>query len=105
MLNNIFQKVLAESDGIELKLPGGLVEKGGASALVNNITDLVFAFIGLMAFIGIVYSGIMMITSGGDASKFEVGKKNLLWSIIGIIVITLSYFIIRFVYSFGGEAI
>ena len=102
MINYLIQTALAD-DKIKINLPGNLATVGTAGHLFNNLTNLVFAFIGFMAFVGIVYSGIMMITAGGDASKFELGKKNLLWSIIGIIIITLSMFIVRFVYiAIGG---
>lgn len=71
----------------------------------NNVQGLLFAFLVAMAFAGIIYSGVMMITAGGDATKFAAGKKNLIWSVIGIVVVVLAYFIINFVYSLTGSLI
>ena len=97
-----------QSGEIVLKLPDSITASGenGFLLLWTTITDFLFGFLAVMAFVGIVYSGIMMITSAGDATKLAAGRKNLLWSIIGIIVISLSFIIIRFVYGFvtGGIA-
>lgn len=47
-----------------------------------------------LAVIAIIYSGIMYMTAGGDETKAAAAKKNLLWAILGIIVVFLSYAII-----------
>lgn len=55
------------------------------------------------ALLGIIYSGYMMIVSGSDASQMAKAKTNLTWSVIGILIISLSYLIVRFVFNFAGE--
>jgi small-conductance mechanosensitive channel len=93
-------QALAAANDIKLTLPPSIgTNTGNYGTLIMTIVSLIFAFLAVMAFGGIIYSGVMMITSGGDATKFAMGKKNLVWSIIGIIVVTLSYFILRFVGS------
>lgn len=64
-----------------------------------------FEFILIVAaFISIVYSGVMMITANGDTAKFSAGKKNLIWSVIGLIVAVMAYFLILAIYqSFSGN--
>lgn len=103
MISNLSQlllvRVLAQSADIKLTLPKTIVDSTGGSAVVKTATNLVFAFLALMAFGGLIYSGVMMITSGGDATKFATGRKNLIWSIIGIVVVTLAYTIIKLVYG------
>lgn len=47
-----------------------------------------------LAAIAIIYSGLMYITAGGDAEKALKARKNLMWAIIGVVVATLSYFIV-----------
>ncbi len=64
---------------------------------------VVLITVAVAAFIGIVYSGLMMITSGGDATKFALAKKNLLYAVIGIIVVILAFFIISLAYGFAGS--
>ena len=53
--------------------------------------------IAVAAFAGIIYSGFMYITAGGDSSKAEAARKNLTWSIIGILLAVASYAIVTFV--------
>lgn len=102
-----FGRALADATDVKLKIPGGVIgtNTGNYGTLVMTIVGLIFAFLAAMAFIGIVYSGVMMITAGGDATKFATGRKNLIWSIIGVIIVVLSYFILRFAGNLTEEII
>lgn len=105
-LDLLIGRAVAAADDVKLDLSKiKTIDPSGGSGLQQKTTSLIFAFLAAAAFIGIVYSGFMMITAGGDASKMEAGKKNLIWSIIGVVVIILSYFIIKFVYSLTGSLI
>ena len=98
-------QALAATDDIKLKLPEFLVGETEGTSIFQTLTSLVFAFLAVMAFGGIIYSGVIMITASGDATKFATGRKNLMWSIIGIVIVVLSYFILSFVYQFGEDAV
>lgn len=65
--------------------------------LLITIFTWMLGFAGSLAVIAIIYSGVMYITSGGDAAKAEQAKKNLIWAIIGVVAIGLSYLIIFWV--------
>jgi len=52
-------------------------------------------FIGTMAVIGFLISGLMMIFGWANEASYEKGKKGMKYSIIGIILVTLSYTAIR----------
>lgn len=67
--------------------------------------NLALLAVGVAAFVAIVYSGLIMITSNGDAAKFATGRKNLLWAVIGLIIVFLSYFIVSFVYNFFSRGV
>lgn len=69
------------------------------NANFTTIYQLVFTLLATAAFLSIVYAGYLMITSGGDAAKFAQGKKSLIFSMIGIVVISLAFFVIKFVES------
>jgi len=62
----------------------------GAGDFVVVVVLLIEYLIGVFAFFGIVISGIQYISSGGDPSKAEKAKKNLIYSIIGIVVAVLA---------------
>lgn len=102
----IFTRTFAATTNFNLDLKNiKTIDPSSGAGLQVTVTNLIFAFLAAMAFIGIIYSGVMMITAGGDAAKFAAGKKNLIWSIVGVVVIVLSYFIIKFVYSLTGTLI
>lgn len=62
------------------------------------VQDLFLAatfFIGTMAAIGFIISGVMMVFGGASESSYEKGKKWMKYSLIGIVLVTLSYTAIR----------
>ncbi len=81
------------------------------STKVSSFRDLIVAVIdwllvlaGSLAVVAIIYSGIMYIMAGSDATKAEMAKKNLIWAIIGVVVIGLSLVIINTVVDvLGGQ--
>lgn len=79
-------------------LPVGQVTLPGKFSSVRDllvkVIDWILGFGGALAVIAIVYSGVMYIISGGDPAKAEAAKKNLVWAIIGIVVIALSVIIV-----------
>lgn len=50
---------------------------------------------GLMATIMIIYSGFMMITSGGNTEKIMKSKMTLYWAVLGLVVIFFSWMIVK----------
>lgn len=71
--------------------------------LFTKVIDYVGAAVAVAAFAGIVYSGFMIITAGGDTSKAAKGRANLLWSILGLMVALLAYTITSFAFKLGGS--
>lgn len=67
--------------------------------LVANLLGYFLLFCGILAFIALIYGGFQYIMSGGDPSVAERGKKSVMYSIIGIIVIILAITILNFVKS------
>lgn len=66
-------------------------------ALIAGVITWLLGIAGALAVIAIIYSGIMYMTSGGDQTKAETAKKNLIWAITGIVIILLSFVIINWV--------
>lgn len=62
--------------------------------LISTIIEWLLGFAGALAVIAIVYSGIMYITAGGDPAKAETAKKNLIWAILGVVIIALALVIV-----------
>ncbi len=65
--------------------------------LVLVIINWLIGILGSLAVIAIIYSGIMYITAGPDTARAEAAKKNLLWAIVGIVIILAAFLIVNFV--------
>jgi hypothetical protein len=80
----------------ETSLPGTPV----ALTLVDKITDVVKAlltFVGVIAIGIIVYAGFMMIVNIGSEDRYQQNKNLVIRSAFGLLIIVLSYVIIRLV--------
>lgn len=74
---------------------------GGADADVNSAVRVVLEILswvaGIAAVIMIIVAGLKYITSGGDSSKVASAKSSLIYAIVGIIIVALAQFLVRFV--------
>lgn len=58
-------------------------------SFVEKIVWLLYPGAAIFA-ISAIYSGILYITAGADATKAATAKKNLMWNITGMIIVMLS---------------
>ena len=65
--------------------------------LVTNFLQWLLGIAGSIALLMLIYGGITYITSAGDQQKAETGKKIVMWTLFGLIIILASYSIIRVV--------
>ena len=63
---------------------------------VVNIINAVIGVLGLVCVVVMIIGGVQYMTSSGDASKVEKGKKTILYGLIGLIVCVLSFAIVNF---------
>jgi cytochrome bd-type quinol oxidase subunit 2 len=63
-------------------------------ALVINIFSIV---VGVVAVIMIIIGGLKYITSSGDSNNVTSAKNTILYAIIGLVVVALAQFIVKFV--------
>jgi len=68
-----------------------------AEKLVGNILNTAYLIAGIVAVVMIIYAGIQYTTSSGDAKKVEQAKNTILYSIIGLVVVLLAFFITWYV--------
>ena len=74
--------------------------------VVKNVIDAALIFAGSVALIMVIYSGIKMITTRGDPKQVQGAKRTLTFAILGLIIILLSFTIIRIIsYVTGVECI
>lgn len=86
---------LTEADGFVMTLDC-------APILFFNLVFWALFFAGLIALILVIFGGFKYMTSGGDQKAVESGKKTIMWAIIGLVVILLSFAIVRFIADVTG---
>lgn len=65
--------------------------------LVADIINLFSWVVGIVAVIMIIVGGFRYITSGGDSTSVGNAKNTIMYAIIGLIIVALSQWIVRFV--------
>lgn len=72
---------------------GDLDGKGGSGPLdlISNVFQLVAVVAGIYALINMIMAGLKYISSGTDASKVEEAQKQMYMSLMGIIIIVISF--------------
>lgn len=68
-----------------------------ACNIISGLISWVFVAAGFLAVIFVIYGGYIMLTAGGDTSKIESGKKMIIWSIVGIVIVALARTAVYFV--------
>ena len=66
---------------------------GCLETYVQNAIGFIFALIGAVALIFLIFGSIKFITSGGDQKAVEEAKKNMTYAILGLAVILSIYLI------------
>lgn len=64
---------------------------------VQNTANAFLIFAGVVALFIIVWAGIRLITSGGDAKQVQSARSMITYAIIGLILVLSSYAIIFFI--------
>lgn len=65
--------------------------------IIKTIINIVSVIVGVVAVIMIVFGGLKYITSGGDSSNVSSAKNTIIYAIIGLVIVALAQFIVRFV--------
>lgn len=68
---------------------------GGIAQIIRNLLTWLLGIVGVIAIIGFVISGIQYLTSAGDEDRMKSAKRNMLYAIIGVVVVLSSYVIIQ----------
>ncbi len=78
--------------GPEVGLPA---PSGGIKEILSNLLKWMLEIFGVVAVIGFVISGIQYITAAGNEDTIDTAKRNMQYSIYGVIAVLASFVIIR----------
>lgn len=70
---------------------------GGISFFLNTIIELIFTFAAVAVVIMVIVGAVQMIFSGGDKEAIAGARKRITWAIIGIVMLGLSFVILRII--------
>lgn len=87
-----------------LAAPPQGVEPVGASAgdmtvgeLLTKVIEWILLFAAAVAVLFLILGGLQYVTSAGNKDRIEKAKQTILYAVIGLIVIALSYVIVTFI--------
>jgi hypothetical protein len=67
--------------------------------LASQIVNIFSVIVGVAAVIMIIVGGFRYITSGGDSSNVSGAKNTLIYAVVGLVIVALAQFIVRYVLS------
>lgn len=70
---------------------------GGLTRVIKVVINVLSAVAGIAAVIMIIIGGLRYITSGGDSSKVASAKGAIIYAIVGLVIVALAQFIVRYV--------
>jgi hypothetical protein len=76
--------------------------QGSFRQLVLTILNFFLGFLGLLAVVMIIYGGILYVSAAGAQEKIDKGKKIIMYAIVGIVIILLSFAIVNTVLGGAG---
>lgn len=84
----------------------GFFDQGSAPGVAaqgdlgTNITTIINYFLGLLGLVAVaflIYAGVLMVTAGGNDEQVTKARKVIMYAVVGIVIILLSYTIVTFV--------
>lgn len=100
ILNNFIARVKAAPIDLTVHVPTGDKINSNWDSIkstINGVTDMLLYLAGGFAIFGVILGSFKYITAYGDDTKIASAKKEILWSIIGLVVIIFAKFIILFI--------
>ena len=95
--------------GVDVILPGlnaiglGGVPQGGRNTMANIISLILGALILIAIVLSLLYlawGGFNWITSEGDKTRLESARQKVIYAILGLVVVFLSFVVINLIYQF-----
>lgn len=77
---------------------------GDLTSIVKTIVNILSVVVGVLAVVMIIVGGLKYITSGGDSNKTKSAKDTILHALIGLVIVAMAQFIVKFVLTTATNA-
>lgn len=74
----------------------------GLRGIVLGIINFFLGFLGLLAVAMVIYAGFLYVGSAGNEENVNKAKKILLYAVLGIVVIIISFALVNTLLTAGG---
>ncbi len=85
--------------------PTNTTGPSGLQRVLERAVNIFSIIVGVIAVIMIIIGGLKYITSGGDSGNVSAAKNTILYAIVGLIIVALAQFIVRFVLGATASAV
>jgi len=103
---------LSQGSGLDGKLTGTCTrdqnEGSGTdniSSIMTLIVNIISIIVGFISVVMIIWGGMKYVTSGGESGKITSAKNTIMYALIGLVVVALAQFIVRFVLKQTSTAV
>ncbi len=102
----VSNRCLAEADNVKCckaaesgstELPNPLGKGTTIESLIARIIEYVLGLIGTISLLLFVYGGLIWMTSAGSSDKVKKGRDIIVWAVIGMAVVFMSYIAVKFI--------
>lgn len=76
-------------------IPDGI--QNPSSSIITTVMQLVFGLAGAVAVLIVTFAGTQYVLSQGDPQKVAKAKQTIIFALVGLVIIILSYSIVSFV--------
>ena len=70
--------------------------------LVGRVINILLSILGTITLVMFIYGGFLWLTSAGNDASIKKGKAILSWTTIGLLIIFISYVIVKFIFETLG---
>lgn len=93
---------LSAAEGDVVSLPNPLGDRFNETDLIQVLVrslQIALGAVDVFALFMFIIGGFELLMSGGNQTLVKKGKDTLLWATIGVVVITLSYSVLKFIFE------
>lgn len=76
--------------------------KGDLTNFGENVKNLIFVIAGVITLYIILSAGFKYVTSGGNPESTKKAGQTILFGVLGLVILLLSYTIMTWVFKVGG---